>query len=457
MSAAVRPEPGLPRPYHFPAFESRTLGNGLRLVVAPVHKLPLVSVIVVVDAGAITEPAGREGVAYLAARGLLEGTATMGGADLTERLELLGASLDAGADWDAATLGMTVLASGLTEALALLGQVMLEPAFPEADLKRLKAERLADVLQLRAEPRGLADEMFGRFLYDPISRYASPDHGGAQSVSALTRADVEAFYDARYRPAAVTLIMAGDISAANAEAAAERVFGAWRGDAPPSVLINDLPARRARAVHLVDKSDAAQSELRIGHMGLPRRHPDFFPVTVMNAVLGGLFSSRINLNLREVHGYTYGASSGFDWRRGTGPFEVSTAVRSDITDAAIREVLTEIDRMRAERIGEEELTLATSYLAGVFPIRYETTAAIARALAGMMVYGLPPEYFDRYRTNIQSVTAAEVQRVAQQHLHPDQLQVIVVGDPALVRAPLEALAFGPLTVYDVDGVARPGR
>lgn len=454
MSAIVRPLPGAPRPYRFPSFEARVLANGLRLVVAPVHKLPLVSVMVVVDAGAVTESAGREGVAYLTARGLLEGTAGMGGADLTERLELLGASLDADADWDATTLGMTVLASGLPAALALLGDIMLEPAFPEADLERLKAERLSDLLQLRAEPRGLADEMFGRFLYEPASRYASPDHGSAASVGALTRADVEAFYQARFRPGSVTLIMAGDISAAGAEVAAERVFGGWRGDPPPAVLIDDQPARHTRAVHLVDKPDAAQSELRIGHLGLPRRHPDFFPVTVMNAVLGGLFSSRINLNLREVHAYTYGAHSGFDWRRGAGPFAVSTAVRSDVTDAATREVLSEIDRLRTVEIGEDELTLATSYLAGVFPIRYETTAAIARALAGMTIYGLPAEYFDSYRRNILSVTVAEVLRVAGRHLHPDQLQMVVVGDAAAVQEPLAQLDLGPLTVYDVEGAVR---
>jgi zinc protease len=173
----------------------------------------------------------------------------------------------------------------------------------------------------------------------------------------------------------------------------------------------------------------------------------------MNAVLGGLFSSRINLNLREVHGYTYGAWSGFNWRRGAGPFSVSSAVKSDVTAAAVREVLTEIERLRADPIGSDELSLATSYLAGVFPIRYETTDAIARALSALVVWGLPADYFDSYRANVGAVGIPDVLRAAERHLHPGALQLVVVGDPATVRAPLEQLAFGPITVYDAEGNA----
>jgi zinc protease len=211
------------------------------------------------------------------------------------------------------------------------------------------------------------------------------------------------------------------------------------------------PARTTRAVHVIAKEDAPQSELRVGHVGLPRAHPDFFAVTVMNAVLGGLFSSRINLNLREEHAYTYGAHSGFDWRRAAGPFVVDAAVKSDVTDAAASEMLKEIDRMRAEEISESELSLATSYLDGVFPIRYETTSAIASALASLVVYELPDDYFDSYRMHVCGVTAAAVRHAAETHLHPDRLQLVAVGDPAVIEAPLRALGAGPLTVYDAEG------
>jgi zinc protease len=206
-------------------------------------------------------------------------------------------------------------------------------------------------------------------------------------------------------------------------------------------------------VHIVAKGDAPQSELRIGHIGIPRKHPDFFPVNVMNAVLGGLFNSRINLNLREAHAYTYGAFSQFEWRRQSGPFVVSTAVKSDITDAAAREVLFEIDRIRSEAISHDELSLATSYLDGVFPIRFETTSAIAAALSVLVLHELPDDYYDRYRERVRAVTASDILHAAQRYLHPDAIQMLVVGDPDAVRAPIEKLGFGRVTMYDTLGHA----
>ena len=451
--APPRPAPTSPRPYHFPAFERRTLPNGLRLVVAPVHKLPVVTVVVVVDAGAAGDPAGREGLAQLTARAVLEGTEALGGAQLEERVERLGTSVNGSADWDAAIFSMNVVSSRLGEALALLGAVLTAPAFPERDVERLRAERLAEILQQRAEPRGLADEMLGRFVYAPESRYARPEGGSEAAVRALARDDLLSFYRARYAPGATTLVVAGDVAADEAERLVARALGAWAGAEPPKVTALDRPARLTRAAHLVAKADAPQSELRLGQVGLPRAHPDFFPSVVMNAILGGLFSSRINLNLREAHAYTYGAHSEFAWRRQSGPWLVSTAVKSDVTADAAREVLGEIDRMRSAEVTPEELSLATSYLHGVFPIRYETAGAIAAALANLVIYGLPEDYFDAYRDRIRAVTAADVLAAAQRHLRPEELQLVVVGDPAAVRAPVEALQFGPLTVYDAEGNA----
>jgi zinc protease len=448
---APRPTPGEPRPYHFPRVERRTLANGIRLVVAPVRKLPLVSAVAILDAGAAGDPDGRTGLAQLTARLLVEGTAAGDGAHLTERAERLGATVDAHADWDVAVASMSALTDRAAEAFALLGEVLRTPSFPEREVERLEGERLADILQQRAEPRGLADEAFDRAAYAAASRYSRPEGGTEADVRAITRADVVRFYEARYRPAGMTLVVVGDVDADGAQAMVERVLGDWRGDAPAPVSADDAPASRTRAVHVVAKADAPQSELRIGHVGLPRAHPDYFPVVVMNAILGGLFSSRINLNLRETHGYTYGAFSGFDWRRQAGPFAVSSAVRSDVTADAAREVLAEIDRMRGAPVAAEELSLATSYLDGVFPIRYETTGAIASALASMIVYGLPEDYFDTYRERVRAVTADDVLRAARAHLHPELLQIVAVGDPGAIRAPLEALGAGPVTVYDPEG------
>jgi len=447
----MRPQPGHPRAYRFPEFERRTLANGMRLLIAPVHKLPVVSIIAVVEAGATSDPGGQEGLAQLTARALVEGTTTLDGVELTERLEGIGSSIEPATDWDYVSASTTVLTARAPTALRLLGDVLMAPAFPEREIERLKRERLAELMQQRAEPRGLADEMFSRFLYGAGSRYAEPEGGNEQSVSALLRADVVAFHRRQYRPGATMVVIAGDISIDAAERMVEETFAMWTGSAPVPARVQDRPARQTRSVHLVAKTDAPQSELRIGHVGVPRLHPDYFSLVIMNAILGGLFSSRINLNLREVHAYTYGAFSAYDWRRGAGPFVVSTAVKSDVTDGAVHEVVHEIDRMREAKPTDEELSLATSYLDGVFPIRYETTSAIAGALASLAVHGLPDDYFDCYREHIRAVTADDVLAAARTHLHPGQLQITVVGDPQVVRAPLQRLELGPTAVYDTEG------
>lgn len=445
----ARPSPGDPRPYHFPHFEQRLMRNGMRLIVANAPKLPIATVLLLAEAGAVADPPGLEGVAQLTAQLLLEGSELLDGIALTEQLEQLGAAASASAGWDMAIVRCTALVDHLPRALEILGGVLQAPAFPGREVERLKSERIADLLQLRTDPGGLADEIFSRVVHAPGSRYGVSTGGNEESVRALTRGDVQAFFAARYRPAAMTVVIAGAMTADEGERLVGDVFGAWEGEAPPAVAADDTPASRTRQVHLVAKPDAPQSELRIGHVGVPRAHPDYFDIVVMNAILGGLFSSRINLNLREAHGYTYGAHSGFDWRRQSGPFAVETAVRSDATAAAVHEVLFEIDRMRGAAVAPEELSLATSYLDGVFPIRYETTDAIAGAIANLVVYGLGHDWLDTYRERIRAVTGEAVHRAAQQYLRPGEMQVVVVGDPAIVREPLERLDIGRVQLHEL--------
>ena len=447
MVTALRPKPEPTRSYHFPGFHDEMLPSGIRLVTAPVAKLPVVTVLVVVAAGSTNDPAGKEGVAALTAGTLLEGSERFDGAELAEKFEQLGTSVESGADWDSAFIKITVLSGQLEQATKLLGEAISSPVFPEREVERAKAERLAEILQLETEPRGLADEKFSEFLYTQESRYSKPDEGSTESVSALSRKDVEEFYRSSYRAGSTTVIIAGDIPTDEARALIMRAFQRWPlGRAPDRPLIATARTIR-KSIHIVDKPEAPQSELRAGHVGLPRRHPDFFATLVMNAVLGGLFGSRINLNLREAHGYTYGASSFYDWRRGPGPFVVSTAVQSEVTALALREILLEIDRIRGERISEEELSLARDYLDRVFPIRYETTAAIASALATLVIYDLPADYYDSYRKNIRGISADAVLQAARSHLHPDELQTIVVGDARVIRASISDLSVGDLHVH----------
>lgn len=445
-----RPLPSAPRSYHFPRFERATLANGLRLFVAAVPKLPLVSISAVIDAGATAELEGDEGVATLTAQLLLEGAAGLDGAALADRFERIGTSVEAGADWDSATVSLTVLAERQRDALSLVRDMLRAPAFPEREVARLRDERLAELLQRRAEPGALADDQFARAVYATGARYAVPAAGSTESVRGLTPATVRRFYEKHYQPATTTLVLAGDVTMVRAQALADELFGDWSG-APARADHRAVDtAARGSLVHVVAKPDAPQSELRVGHVGLPRRHPDYFAATVMNAVLGGLFSSRINLNLREEHGYTYGAFSAFEWRRDAGPFAIHTAVRSDVTTAAVQEILREIDGMRSAPIDEAELTLATSYLDGVFPIRYETTAAIATALSNLVIHDLPEDFYDEYRGRIRSVTRQDVLRAAQQHLHPDQLRIVAAGDPQVIAGPLAEINGATVEIVRPD-------
>jgi zinc protease len=447
---ATRPTPSTPRPYEFPRVWRFTLPNGLRVIVAPVHRLPVVTVLTVVDAGASGDTTGHEGLALLTAAALAEGSEHLDGPALADAFERLGTSVESGGDWDEATVQLTVTPARLDQALGLLAEMLATPRFAEADVERLKTERLAELLQQRVEPRSLADERFARAVYAPSSRYARAAGGTPASVRELDAGQVRTWHTARYVSATTTIILAGDVSPERAHDMVVRHFGEWSGSAPATPAVKADAREQTRRVHVVAESDAPQSELRVGHIGLPRRHPDYFATVIMNAVLGGLFSSRINLNLREAHAYTYGAHSAFDWRRAAGPFVVATAVKTEVTDAAVGEILREIDRIRGEEVSVSELELATNYLAGVFPIRYETTEAVAAALMLATVYDLPEEYFTTYRDRISAVTRADVLAAARAHLHPDALQVLAVGNAPVITEPLAALQLGPLDTSNAE-------
>jgi zinc protease len=451
MSTTTRPTAGPAREWHFPRFERRTLSNGVRVVVAPVHTLPLATVLAVVDAaGADADTRGHEGLAQLTARAMTEGTTTHDGAALALAWEHLGTSVDTSADWDGAYASFTALRERLPAALSLFADVVMRPSFPAHEVKRLRDERMAGILQLESDPGGLADERFAQVIYREGSRLGRSDGGTRASVAALDAATCAAFHAAHWVPASTTLIVTGDVTVDDAVTLLEGAFGGWMGEAPASTSIDDAAVNAGRTVHLVDKPGAPQSELRVGHVAVPRRHPDFFALTLGNAILGGLFNSRINLNLRERHGYTYGASSGFDWRRTAGPFVVSSAVSTDVTQPALAEVLHELTQIRDALVTDDELTHAQRYLAGVFPIRYETTGAIASALSALVSYGLPEDYFDTYRDRVRAVTAEAIREAARRHLHLDTLQVVIVGDAAVLQPVLAAWDFGPIVVHRAD-------
>ena len=446
----ARPTSGASRPYRFPAFERTTLPNGIELLIAPVRRLPLVTIRFVLDVGARQEPRAQAGVATLTAAAMAEGTTRLDAMALADEFERLGGALSSYATWDATHVRTTVLSSRLREALALLSEVVRTPSLPAREVNRLKEERLAELLELKSEPRGLADERFTSALYKSDSRFSVQEGGSERTVTPLTVEECRAWHTQQFAPSVTALVIAGDVDVDTALQVASENLGDWMAAEPTPAIVDDSPSRDYPSVQLLDRPGAPQTEVRLGHVGLPRLIPDYFDVVVMNAILGGVFNSRINLNLRERNAFTYGAFSSFEWRRDAGPFVVSTAVATPVTGSAIREAISELDRMRTTEPTMDELTLSTSYLDGVFPIRFETTDAIAGALASLRTLRLPNNFYDTYRDRVRSVTAEDVAKAAQRHIHGDRLQILAVGDRAQVAPLLADLNLGPLSVISDD-------
>lgn len=446
---ATRPPAGTPRPYEFPAVQRSRLANGLRLVVADLPGRPLVSATLILRNGAADEPPAHAGATVLAARALAEGTEGYDAIGLIEASERLGASLHADAGWDSTSIGVDVPAARLEPALELLAEMALRPTFPESEVERLRDERLNDLLQAKADPRRRADEAFADTIYEPSAPYHRPSGGSRETVADLSPARLRAAYERGLDPDRAALIVAGDLAGLDVRAIAERLLGEWRARAAVAAgrpAIVDAAAVRERLVRVLHRPGSVQTEIRIGHVGVPRLIPDFHPLSVMSAILGGLFNSRLNMKLREEKGYAYGAGAGFDLRRAAGPFAARAAVNTEVTVPAVVDVLAELDRIRREPVADAELRAARDYLVGVFPLRFETPGAIAGALAGLVVHDLPDDELARYRPAIEAVSAADVLAVARSRIAPERTAIVLVGDADAFGAELEAAGLGPISV-----------
>ncbi len=442
---ALRPAAQVPRPYHFPTFQRQRLDNGLTVWHVPLADRELVNVHLLFDAGAAAEAEEHAGVAALMAHLLVTGTRTLDAAAFAEATERLGIEVSSESSWDFARAGFQSLPQFLGEGLALLADMVREPRLDPGEFERLKAERLADILQARAEPGRLADEMFLRTLYDGSSPYGRLSAGTPESVSALTLDDVRRHHATHLLPGRTHLVVSGGVDFDTVVAEAERRFGTWMGESPG---YREMVPRASggRRIVLVDRPGSVQSELRVGLPGIDRLDPRYFSATVMAAMLGGIFTSRLNLRLREDLGYTYGAHAGLDVRRSPGPMSARSAVQTEVTAPALSELLGQLDRMRSEDAPADELRSVKDYLIGVFPLRFETTGGIAAAIDPLAIYGLPDDYWQTYRANLEGVTVASVRRAAEEIIDPSELLCLVVGDAAKVRGELEATGIGPLEV-----------
>lgn len=445
--------PTLPPPpsLSLPEVETATLPNGLRLYVIPMHEVPVVQFELSVEGGGRLD-ANRPGLASFTADMLSEGAGGKDAATIAAQVAFLGARLSSGAGWDATSISLETPVKSLDPALDLMADVVLRPTFAAEEVVRQRDLRLARILQQQDQPTVMASLAFNALVYPKDHPYHHSLGGDSASTAGLDSAMVRQFYERTMDPARARLVVAGDVTMDQVRREIGRRFGSWKGKAPSAPpATGSKPPVPATVVYLVDKPGAAQSVIAIGRPGVDRSSPDYYALEVMNTLLGGSFSSRLNSNLRETKGYTYGAGSGFAYRPLPGPFLARASVRTNVTDSSLVEFFKEFERIRDEPVSQTELDRARNYIALGLPGDFETTGQMANQINNLLTFGLPFSYYDDYVRNIMAVTAADVQRVARKYVTPDSLSVVVVGDLKAIRPGIEALKLGPITVRDLYG------
>lgn len=449
ITRARLPEPGPARPFGFPAIDKSSLPSGLGVWTVRHPSIPVIALILLVRRGAADDPFGKEGLAALTVDMLDEGSGARSAIEFHEALARIGGQLDSDIGSDAALLTITVLSRFAGEALTLLADMTARPSLKDADFVRVRQLRLHRLTQLRDMPGAVADRTFVRLLYGSHP-YGHTALGSEQTLAAITADDVHAFHAAAIRPSEATLVVVGDCDHATIRGHAERAFAGWEGTArldPPEAIGLPRPPR----LNVVPRPHAPQSELRIGHVAVARSTPEYHALVTANMVLGGQFVSRINLNLREDKGFTYGARTSFDFRRLPGPFVLQASVQTAATGRAIAESLGEIAAIRGARaVTREELALGVAALTRGYARNFETAEQVARAITQIALYDLPDDYFARFVPEVERVTEDEVTRVAAEHLDPDRLTVLVVGDFDIIAGDLARLGLGEPVVLSPE-------
>lgn len=437
-----------------PQIQKRALANGLPVWLIESHEVPLAQVNLLVRAGSADDPAGKYGVASLSAAMLDEGAGKRSSLEIADAIDFLGADLSTSSSFDFSTIRLNVPVARLEEALPIMADVALRPTFPAKDLERLRQERLTSLLQVQDNPQAIASVVFSRRVFGAQHRYGTSAVGTPSTVKALTAEDLRAFHTAHYAPANSALVVVGDVRMSAMMPLLERQFGKWTGSAHARASIPPVQQPAQREILIVDKPKAEQSQIRIGWVGVPRSTPDYFTLVVLNTVLGGSFTSRLNQNLRETHGYAYGASSAFDMRLSAGPFVAAAGVQADKTAEALREFFNELEGIQ-KPIGNEELTRAKNYLALGLPSDFETSGDLSRRIEEMIVYTLAQNYFEQYVPKVQAVTSEAVQKAAATYIRPGACVVVVVGDRQSIEAPIRALNLGAVRVMSVQEALVP--
>ena len=428
-----------------PAAHSFKLANGMTVIHHHNPALPLVAAELIVRAGASVNPPSLPGLAGFTATMLDEGTATRSALQTAEDLAQLGASIGISSGPESTRISFLSLKNNFAPTLAIAADMLRHPAFPEVEVERQRASRLAEFGQMHEDASAVADLVAANVVYGSQHPFGHGELGTQASISATTRADLVAFWQRHYLPNNAALVLAGDLTQAEAQALAQASFGSWKAG-QLSVSAPPAPTPTAAKLVLVPKSDASQTALQVTAAGAPRGTPDFAALEVMNAALGGLFTSRINNNLREEKGYSYGVFSHFDYRRSAGSFDIAGSVRTNATGASVAEIMKEIKAMRDTPLPAQELDNARNAQVLSLPGHFDTNEGVGASLAGLFVYDMPLDYYSTLAQQFASVTAAQVQAVARKYLVPEQLVVVAVGDRKKIEPQLKKLKLGTLEV-----------
>lgn len=446
------PSPGATPVLRVPTWTKTKLSNGATLIVSERHNLPLISATITFIGGTNQyESAGKRGVASMTASMLTEGTKTETGDQLSDALQLLGTSVGANISGEDGSVNFVSTTQNFDATLAIVADMMLNSTFPEPALERLRGRTLVNLTQQKDQPAVVGAQVFAKILYGDAHPYGQ--RVTEASVKSITRDDVIAFQKAYFQPGRAIVTIVGDITPEKAKASIEKGLAAWtKAGELPSFDYPKLPALQSAKIYLVDKPGAAQSVVNIGLPGPPRNTPDYFALQVLNTILGGQFQSRLNANIREQKGYSYGVNSGFSYGKGPGAFRAGGAIFSAKTDAALIEFMKELKGIVGEKpITDEEIKTAKEALIQGLPQRFASVSAISSAITSLTVQGLPDDFYQTYAANVSAVTKEDLLRVAKRYIDLNHLAIVIVGNRAEVEGPLRATGIAPITVIDIEG------
>jgi zinc protease len=446
------PTPGPLPVLRVPAWTKTQLANGATLIVSERHGLPLVSFAITFVGGANQfEPENKRGVAAMTASMLSEGTATKTGDQISDALQLLGTGVSTFVSGEEGNISFLSTAKNFDAVLAILSDMMLNSTFPADALDRVRARTLVNLTQAKDQPTVVGSQVFAKILYGSAHPYGQ--RATETSVKAITREDVMAFQKAFFQPGRAIVTVVGDITPAQAKSSVEKGLAAWaKAGEKPSFDYPKLPALQPAKIYLVDKPGSAQAVVNIGLPGPPRNTPDYFALQVMNTILGGMFQSRLNANIREQKGYSYGVNSGFAYGKGPGAFRAGGSIFIDKTDAALKEFMKELKGIVGERpITDEEIQTAKESLIQGLPQRFASVSGISNAITSLYVQGLPEDYYQTYAKNVSAVTKEDLLRVAKRYIDLKNLAIVIVADKSQVEGPLKATGIAPITYIDIEG------